>query len=212
MTPQLPCNQCNFTIFHYLLPYPSGRVAAYHNRAGISPMLVASDQHRPGTGPPWQVHRIRALVCAYYMNIPRYKYKIMKTNLQMKMRQWQSWRGSPQQIPYATTHSSPQRAYECLPRRIENATQPLPQAIVQTHQPRWQPQATQTMSCRSPRMPPALNIRNVHRIVIDCGEKYNSWQWSTQLDSGWAKVIWCRTRILECCELKLSPTGVAGLC
>ena len=41
-----------FTIFHHLLPYPnvSGRAAAHHNRAGIGPMLVASDRRRPGTG------------------------------------------------------------------------------------------------------------------------------------------------------------------
>ena len=55
-----------FTMFHHLLPYPSGRVAAHHNRAGIVPTLVASDRRRSGTGPPRQVHRIRALVYVYY--------------------------------------------------------------------------------------------------------------------------------------------------
>ena len=46
-------------------------------------------------------------------------------NTPMKMRQWQPiWQ-------------------ECLPRRIENATQPVPRAIVQSGPPRWQPQMTQ---------------------------------------------------------------------
>ena len=58
-----------FTIFHNLLPYPSGRAAAHHNRTGIGPMLVASDRRRPVTGQPRQVHRIRALVCVYYTTI-----------------------------------------------------------------------------------------------------------------------------------------------
>ena len=86
-----------FTIFHHLLPYSSGRAAAHHNRAGIGPMLVASDRRQHGTGPPRQVHRIRALVCVYYTTIQPYKYKIIQKNISMKMRQWQpSWHGSPQ--------------------------------------------------------------------------------------------------------------------
>ena len=65
-------------MFHHLLPYPSGRVAAHHNRAGIGPTLVASDRRRSGTGPPRQVHRIRALVCVYYTTIQIYKDKIIQ--------------------------------------------------------------------------------------------------------------------------------------
>ena len=60
--------------------------------------------------------------------------------------------------------------------------------------------------------PSSLDIRNVHLIVIDCGDKYSSWQWSTQLDAGWGNVIWCRTRILGYCELEFFPTSGAGLC
>ena len=67
-----------FTMFNHLLPYPSGRVAAHHNRAGIGPTLVASDRRRSGTGPPRQVHRIRALVYVYYTTIQIYKYKIIQ--------------------------------------------------------------------------------------------------------------------------------------
>ena len=67
-----------FTMFPHLLPYPSGRVAAHHNRAGIGPTLVASDRRRSGTGPPRQVHRIRALVYVYYTTIQIYKYKIIQ--------------------------------------------------------------------------------------------------------------------------------------
>ena len=87
-------------------PYPSGRDTAHHNRAGIGPMLVASDRRRPGTGPPRQVHRIRALVCVYYTTIQIYKYKIIQNNIQMMMRQWQSiWYDSPQQIRQVTLSS-----------------------------------------------------------------------------------------------------------
>ena len=65
-------------MFRYLFPYPSGRVAADHNRAGIGPTLVASDRRRSGTGPPRQVHRIRALVWVYCTTIQIYKYKIIQ--------------------------------------------------------------------------------------------------------------------------------------
>ena len=65
-------------MLHHLLPYPSGCVAAHHNRAGIGPTLVASDRRRSGTGPPRQVHRIRAPVCMYYTTIQIYKYKIIQ--------------------------------------------------------------------------------------------------------------------------------------
>ena len=111
-----------FTMFRYLLPYPSGPVAAHHNRAGIGPMLVASDRRRSGTGPPWQVHRIRALVWVYCTTIQIYKYKIIQKNIQMKMRQWQPiWHGSPQQIRQATL-SSPRRVFISENRKCNPAT------------------------------------------------------------------------------------------
>ena len=109
-------------MFHHLLLYPSGRVAAHHNRAGIGPILVASDRRCPGTGPPRQVHRIRALVCVYYTTIQIYKYKIIKKNIQMKMRQWQPiWHGSPHQIRQATL-SSPRRVFISENRKCDPAT------------------------------------------------------------------------------------------
>ena len=42
-------------------------------------------------------------------------------------------------------------------------------------------------------------IRNMHLISADYDDKYNKWQWSTQLDIGLGNDIWCRTRIPECC-------------
>ena len=42
-------------------------------------------------------------------------------------------------------------------------------------------------------------IWNMHLISADYDDKYNNWQWSTQLDIGLVNDIWCRTRIPECC-------------
>ena len=42
-------------------------------------------------------------------------------------------------------------------------------------------------------------IWNMHLIIADYDDKYNNWQWSTQLDIGLGNDIWCQTRIPECC-------------
>ena len=163
-------------MLHHLLPYPSGCVAAHHNRAGIGPTLVASDRRRSGTGPPRQVHRIRAPVCMYYTTIQIYKYKIIQKYSNEDEAVTAHLARQPATNPPGHTLEPPE---ECLSRRMP---------------------------------PPSLDIRNVHLIVIDCGDKYSSWQWSTQLDTGWGNVIWCRTRILGYCELEFFPTSGAGLC
>ena len=96
-------------MLHHLLPYPSGCVAAHHNRAGIGPTLVASDRHRSGTGPP-QVHRIRAPVCMYYTTIQICKYKIIQ-----KIFKWR-W-GSDSPSGTAARNKSA-RPHSRAPRRV----------------------------------------------------------------------------------------------
>ena len=119
---------------------------AHHNRAGIGPMLVASDRRRPVTGPPRQVHRIRALVCMYHTTIQIYKYKI----IQKYIFKWRWGSDSPFSTAARNKSAGPysRAPEECLSRRIESATQPLPRAIVQSGQPQQQRQGTQTASCR----------------------------------------------------------------
>ena len=166
----------------WLIPYPSGRVAAHHNRAGIGPMRVASDRRRPGTGPPRQVHRIRALVCVNYTTIPIYKYKIMKM-----ISKWRWGSDSPSGTTACNKSARPHSRVpeECLPRRIESATKPLPRAIVQSGQPWWQPQATQTALCRSPRPHPLLHWTfEIYNSSFRC--------------AGLLKWVWRRLRLYYC--------------
>ena len=196
-------------MFRYLFPCPSGRVATDHNRAGIGPTLVASDRRRSGTGPPRQVHRIRALVWVYCTTIQIYKYKIIQKN--------------SNEDEAVTAHPARQPATNPPGHTLE------PPKSVYLGESKVGPSPCRELSCnpgshdsnlKRPKRrraghrecPPSLDIRNVHLIVIDCGDKYSSWQWSTQLDTGWGNVIWCRTRILGYCELEFFPTGGAGLC
>ena len=185
------------------------RVAARHNRAGIVPTLVASERRRPGTGPPRQVHRIRALVWVYCTTIQIYKYKII-----------QKYSYEDEAV---TAHLARQPATNPPGHTLE------PPKSVYLGESKVRPSHCRELSCnpdshdgnlKRPKRrraghrecPPSLDIRNVHLIVIDCGDKYSSWQWSTQLDTGWGNVIWCRTRILGYCELEFFPTNGAGLC
>ena len=119
-------------MFRYLFPCPIGRVAADHDRAGIGPTLVASDRRRSGTGPPRQVHRIRALVWVYCTTIQIYKYKIIQKKFKWR---WgsDSPSGTAARNKSARPHS--RAPEECLSRRIESGTQPLPRAVVQSGQP-----------------------------------------------------------------------------
>ena len=144
----------------------------------------------------------------WYACITQLKYKNTQKN-QMKMRQWQPTRhGSPKQIHQATL-SIPRRVFTSENRKCDSATAASYCAI-----------RAATMATSSDtngvvqvteNAPHLMDIRNVHLIVIDCGDKYSSWQWSTQLDSCWGNVIWCRARILEYCELEFFPTGGTGL-
>ena len=105
-----------------------------------------------------------------------------KKTIQMKIRQWELiWLGSPQQINQATL-SSTRIVFTSENGKRDPANAASYRAILAATMATSND--TKDVVQVTENAPPSLDIRNVHLIVIYCGDKYSSWHWSTQFDAG----------------------------